>query len=78
MHTYTYKLMPKYPIKERCMYYFGQIWDGSATEDNGIETLLSGQIEMETDNAIQTIYFTSGEINEKDFRDTIIKVIEIN
>ena len=77
MHTYTYKLLPKYPIKKRCMYYFGQLWNGSETEEAGIEILLSGQIELEIENATQTIYFTSGEVNENDFRDTIVKVIEI-
>ena len=77
MHTYKYKFIPEYPIKERNMYYFGQFWNGSATEEDGIETLLSGQIEMESKTETQSIYFTSGEVNEKDFRDTIIKIIEI-
>lgn len=73
MYTYKYKFIPTYPIKTGSMYYFGSLWNGSATEENGMEILLSGQIE--TDN--ETIYFTRGEVNEKDFRDTIVKVIEI-
>ena len=38
-----------------------------------MEILLSGQIETDS----ETIVFTKGEVNEKDFRDTIVKVIEI-
>ena len=55
------------------MYYFGSLWNGSATEESGMEILLSGQIETDS----ETIVFTKGEVNEKDFRDTIVKVIEI-
>ena len=73
MYTYKYKFIPSYPIKTVSMYYFGSLWNGNATEESGMEILLSGQIE--TDN--ETIVFTRGEVNEKDFRDTIIKVIEI-
>ena len=73
MYTYKYKFIPSYPIKTGNMYYFGSLWNGSATEESGMEILLSGQID--TDN--ETIVFTRGEVNEKDFRDTIIKVIEI-
>lgn len=73
MYTYKYKFIPSYPIKIGNMYYFGSLWNGTATEENGMEILLSGQIEMENG----TVLFTRGEVNEKDFRDTIIKVIEI-
>lgn len=73
MHTYKYKFIPVYPIKTGNMYYFGSLWNGNATEESGMEILLSGQIEMENG----TVLFTRGEVNEKDFRDTIIKVIEI-
>lgn len=73
MYTYKYKFIPSYPIKVGNMYYFGSLWNGTATEENGMEILLSGQIEMENG----TVLFTRGEVNEKDFRDTIIKVIEI-
>lgn len=73
MYTYKYKFIPSYPIKVGNMYYFGSFWNGTATEENGMEILLSGQIEMENG----TVLFTRGEVNEKDFRDTIIKVIEI-
>lgn len=38
-----------------------------------MEILLSVQIETEK----ETVIFTRGEVNERDFRDTIIKVIEI-
>ena len=73
MYTYKYKFIPSYPIKTGSMYYFGSLWNGSATEESGMEILLSGQIETDS----ETIVFTKGEVNEKDFRDTIIKVIEI-
>ena len=73
MYTYKYKFIPSYPIKTGSMYYFGSLWNGSATEESGMEILLSGQIETEN----ETVIFTRGEVNEMDFRDTIIKVIEI-
>ena len=73
MYTYKYKFIPSYPIKVGHMYYFGSLWNGTAMEENGMEILLSGQIDTDT----ETIYFTSGEVNENDFRDTIVKVIEI-
>ena len=73
MYTYKYKFIPSYPIKVGHMYYFGSLWSGNATEENGMEILLSGQIETEN----ETVIFTRGEVNERDFRDTIIKVIEI-
>lgn len=73
MYICKYKFIPSYPIKVGNMYYFGSLWNGNATEENGMEILLSGQIEMENG----TVLFTRGEVNEKDFRDTIIKVIEI-
>ena len=73
MQTYKYKFIPSYPIKTGNMYYFGSLWNGRATEENGMEILLSGQIEK--DKAI--IHFTRGEINEKDFRNTIVKVTEV-
>lgn len=73
MYTYKYKFIPSYPIKVGHMYYFGSLWNGAAMEENGIEILLSGQIDTDT----ETIYFIRGEVNEKDFRDAIVKVIEI-
>lgn len=73
MQTYKYKFIPEYPIKTGNMYYFGSLWNGSATEEAGMEILLSGQIEK--DNTV--IHFIHGEINETDFRNTIVKVIEI-
>ena len=73
IYTYKYKFIPSYPIKVGYMYYFGSLWNGNATEENGMEILLSGQIETEK----ETVIFTRGEVNERDFRDTIIKVIEI-
>lgn len=71
--THKYKFIPSYPIKVGNMYYFGSLWSGSKTEEVGIEILLSGQIETEN----EMITFTRGEINEEDFRNTIVKVIEI-
>lgn len=73
MYTYKYKFIPSYPIKVGHMYYFGSLWSGNKTEESGIELLLSGQIETEN----EIITFTRGEINEEDFRNTIVKVIEI-
>lgn len=73
MYTYKYKFIPSYPIKVGNMYYFGSLWNGSATEESGMEILLSGQIETEN----ETVIFTRGEINETDFRNTIVKVTEI-
>lgn len=73
MKTIPYKFIPEYPVKVGSMYYFGSLWNGASTEENGMEILLSGQIEHE--NAI--VHFTRGDVNEKDFRDTIVKVIEI-
>ena len=73
MKTIPYKFIPSYPVKVGSMYYFGSLWNGIATEESGMEILLSGQIETEN----ETIYFTRGEVNENDFRDTIVKVIEI-
>ena len=73
MQTIPYKYIPSYPVKNGNMYYFGSLWNGTAMEENGMEILLSGQIDTDT----ETIYFTRGEVNEKDFRDTIVKVIEI-
>ena len=73
MQTYKYKFIPSYPIKTKSMYYFGQLWEGNQNEEAGMEILLSGQIEKE--NAV--IHFTRGEINEKDFRNTIVKVTEV-
>ena len=73
MKTIPYKFIPEYPVKVGSMYYFGSLWDGTATEENGMEILLSGQIEHE--NGI--IHFISGLVNEEDFRNTIVKVIEI-
>lgn len=73
MYTYKYKFIPSYPIKVGHMYYFGSLWNGSATEESGMEILLSGQIETEN----ETVIFTRGEINETDFRNTIVKVTEI-
>ena len=73
MYTHKYKFIPSYPVKVGSMYYFGSLWNGTATEESGMEILLSGQIETEN----ETVIFTRGEVNERDFRDTIIKVIEI-
>lgn len=73
MYTYKYKFIPSYPIKVGSMYYFGSLWNGTATEESGMEILLSGQIENEN----EIIHFTRGEVNEEDFRNTIVKVIEI-
>lgn len=73
MYTYKYKFIPSYPVKTGNMYYFGSLWNGTSTEESGMEILLSGQIENEN----ETIYFTRGEVNENDFRNTIVKVIEI-
>lgn len=72
MHTYKYKFIPVYPIKTGNMYYFGSIYSCVENEEAGMEILLSGKLETET----ETIYFTKGEIKE-DYRDTIIKIIEI-
>lgn len=73
MKTIPYNYIPEYPIKPKSMYYFGQLWEGNQNEESGIEILLSGQIEK--DGTI--IHFTRGEINETDFRNTIVKVMEI-
>ena len=73
MKTIPYKFIPEYTVKTGNMYYFGSLWNGSSTEENGIELLLSGQIETEN----EIITFTRGEINEEDFRNTIVKVIKI-
>lgn len=73
MKTIPYNHIPEYPIKPKSMYYFGQLWEGNQNEESGMEILLSGQIEK--DNAI--IRFIHGEVNEKDFRNTIVKVMEI-
>lgn len=73
MKTIPYNHIPEYPIKPKSMYYFGQLWEGNQNEEAGMEILLSGQIEK--DEAI--IHFTRGEINEKDFRNTIVKVTEV-
>ena len=73
MKTIPYRFIPECPVKVGSMYYFGSLWNGTATEENGMEILLSGQIENE--NGI--IHFISGEVNEEDFRNTVVKVIEI-
>lgn len=73
MKTIPYKFIPEYPVKVGSMYYFGSLWDGTSKEENGMEILLSGQIENEN----EIIHFISGLINEEDFRNTIVKVIEI-
>lgn len=73
MKTIPYKFIPEYTVKTGNMYYFGSLWSGSKTEESGIEILLSGQIETEN----EIITFTRGEINEEDFRNTIVKVVEI-
>lgn len=73
MKTIPYKFIPDYPVKGGSMYYFGSLWNGTSTEENGMEILLSGQIEHEN----KIVHFTRGYVNEKDFRDTIVKVIEI-
>lgn len=72
MQTIPYKYIPSYPIKNGSMYYFGSIYSCAKNAEAGMEILLSGKLETET----ETIYFTKGEIKE-DYRDTIIKVIEI-
>ena len=72
MQTIPYKYIPSYPIKKGNMYYFGSIYSCAKNEEAGMEILLSGKLETET----ETIYFTKGEIKE-DYRDTIIKVIDI-
>ena len=72
MQTIPYKYIPSYPIKKGSMYYFGSIYSCAKNEEAGMEILLSGKLETET----ETIYFTKGEIKE-DYRDTIIKVIDI-
>lgn len=72
MKTIPYNHIPEYPIKPKSMYYFGQLWEGNQNEEAGMEILLEGKLETET----ETIYFTKGEIKE-DYRNTIIKVIEI-
>ena len=73
MKTIPYNHIPEYPIKPKSMYYFGQLWEGNQNEEAGMEILLSGQIEKDKG----TVYFTRGEVNEKDFRNTIVKVTEI-
>lgn len=73
MKTIPYNHIPEYPIKPKSMYYFGQLWEGNQNEEAGMEILLSGQIEKEN----ETVIFTRGEVNEKDFRNTIVKVTEI-
>lgn len=70
MKTIPYRYIPEYPIKEGSMYYFGQLWNGNKNEESGMEILFSGEIEIE--NSI--VYFIKGEINENDFRNTIVKV----
>ena len=72
MQTIPYKFIPEYPVKKGNMYYFGSIYSCVENEEAGMEILLSGKLETET----ETIYFTKGEIKE-DYRDTIIKIIEI-
>lgn len=72
MQTIPYKYIPSYQVKKGNMYYFGSIYSCAENEEAGMEILLSGKLETET----ETIYFTKGEIKE-DYRDTIIKVIEI-
>lgn len=73
MQTIPYKFIPSYPIKVGSMYYFGSLWNGSPTEEAGIETLLSGQVETEN----EIIKFTYVKIDEEDFRKTIVQVVEI-
>lgn len=73
MQTIPYKYIPSYPVKKGSMYYFGSIYSCAENEEAGMEILLSEKLETDT----ETIYFTRGEVNEKDFRDTIVKVIEI-
>lgn len=70
MKTIPYKYIQEYQIKIGSMYYFGQLWEGNKNEELGMEILLSGEIEIE--NSI--VYFIKGEINEDDFRNTIVKV----
>lgn len=72
MQTIPYKYIPSYLIKKGSMYYFGSIYSCVKNEEAGMEILLEGKLETET----ETIYFTKGEIKE-DYRDTIIKVIDI-
>lgn len=71
MKTIPYNYIPEYPIKVGSMYYFGQLWEGSSNEEAGIEILVSGEIEYED----SIVYFKKGEINEDDFRRTIVKVV---
>ena len=73
MKTIPYNHIPEYPIKPKSMYYFGQLWEGNQNEEAGMEILLSGQIEKEN----VTVIFTRGEVNETDFRNTIVRVTEI-
>lgn len=73
MKTIPYNHIPEYPIKPKSMYYFGQLWEGNQNEEAGMEILLSGHIEKEN----ITVIFTRGEVNEKDFRNTIVRVTEI-
>ena len=73
MKTIPYNHIPEYHIKPKSMYYFGQLWEGNQNEEAGMEILLSGQIEKEN----VTVIFTRGEVNEKDFRNTIVRVTEI-
>lgn len=71
MKTYPYKkYTSENEIKTGNMYYFGQLWNGNKNEEVGMEILLSGEIEIE--NSI--VYFIKGEINEDDFRNTIVRV----
>ena len=72
MQTIPYKYIPSYPVKKGSMYYFGSLYPCTENEEAGMEILLEGKLETET----EIIYFTKGEIKE-DYRDTIIKVIEI-
>ena len=73
MKTIPYNHIPEYPIKPKSMYYFGQLWEGNQNEEAGMEILLSGQIEKEN----VTVIFTRGEVNETDFRNTIVRVTEV-
>lgn len=73
MKTIPYKFIPEYPVKVGSMYYFGSLWMCTKNEESGMEVLLSGQIETDT----ETIYFTRGEVNEEDYRNTIVKITKI-
>lgn len=73
MYTYKYKFIPEYPVKVGNLYYFGSLWLCAKDEESGMEILLSGKIETDT----ETIYFNRGKVNEDDFRNTIVKVTEI-